>query len=316
MKLGLKAKKEIIKFLKNHKLSETIGNELCTIIENINDKQNDRFLDVIVNNLSNESIFFENKTAFNNLCFLNLSGIKKLARKIKYCIDSSIKSCNQDFVFRYDYEKQNIKDVFSIKWSNKKNREVIGVAENNLERLITVVNDENNTEYTYINQFPTPDSGHIDLVYFNNVKDEINIVELKQWISGDNPLYAIVELIKNHYLLFSEKNDEVRTHFKLKQKYNKINLILLAPKDYYEQYKLSKEFYMILEELNKIMSKQHITIILKYISVTRKDCETKIRQKYGIFSKEKLPIENLHWKDFLNNSIRDKLDSNNWNLLQ
>lgn len=314
MKLEERDKKIIKEFCKNHNISDAKTENLIIDLESNKDTKSKRFLDKVIADLSNETIFFEKKTAFKNLNLLTDMGLKSLAYDVIKIIDSRIKRAEKrnDFVVHTEFEEDNIKDSFNITWSEPKQRAVIGVPENNLERLIACVNK--NSDKVFINQFPLPDKGHIDFVYFND--DELNLVELKKWGGGDNPLYAIAELIKNYRLMFLEKNNTVLKHFKMSdKKYNKVNLIVLAPKEYYIGYKSKslKDFFVIFNELNSILKAENINISLNYIDITRDACEKNVKEKYAdYFNKASLPIKNLEWNNFIDDYIKKKLVLNVW----
>ena len=247
---------------------------------------------------------FKVKTGWNNLFILNDDGLEIFADKIANLkIEKSILKISNDYI------DKAIKSEFSV----TKNQ--IGVPENNLERLIALENRNNTT--SIINQFPTPDGGHIDLVYIKN--NELNIVELKQWENGkDNPLYALVELIKNYKLLYDDKNSNVRGYFKIASpdKYIQVNLILLAPQKYYDDYfnkKSIKTFFNFIKKLELKLSKKYkINICVRAIKdFSRHDYEPIVRGKIekGYFNKNK--YKQFDWEDFLNeiNNIKQlKID--------
>ena len=253
-----------------------------------------RFLDEIITTLSNKTMFFECKTGWNNFWMLSDEALVELSKSIlniKNTIinasKNSLKEVNETkkkLIEHNEYRKEDIKSDFSITYKEKENKYVIGVPENNLERLIALTLEEKDNNLKVINQIPTSDCGHIDLYCQNN--KEINIIELKQWDSNDNPLFAIVELLKNYYLLFySHQNKPIIEHFNICKENKKINLILLAPIEYYEYFYKEKtltNFLKLIEMLNKKLIKKEeieINIQLKYLNIERTTIENKVDTK-------------------------------------
>lgn len=261
--------------------------------EKESEKKSRRLLDKILKPMIDITRIFKVKTGWNNLFILNDEGIEIFAEKIaniKFDKTVILKESN-------DYIKQTIKSEFNVTKSK------VGVPENNLERLIALVNENNTTKI--INQFPTPDGGHIDLVYVKD--DELNIIELKQWENGsNNPLYALVELIKNYKLLYDEKNSNVRDYFEINSPdtYKNVNLILLAPQTYYNDYyceKSLKSFFKLIENVKMNLSKKiNLNIYIKSIvDFSRHDFEPIVRKKIkkDYFTNNKYML--LDWKNLL-----------------
>jgi len=138
--------------------------------------------------------------------------------------------------------------------------------ETSIERFISAFK----TEYSH--QYPFEGKEQIDLI----VKDENNnikeIIELKHEDGGDSPLYALIEIVKNYYLLKNKYNHNIE------------ELTILAPKEYFYKYfeknyvqdkeKLKKEFFKIVKNFENKLKKEFnsdIKINLKNLNFTSKD---------------------------------------------
>ncbi len=96
-----------------------------------------------------------------------------------------------------------------------------------LERFIVVSNKDN-----FFNQVPVGGGKEsIDLVVRHS-RDSVEFIELKPWDSGDSPLYALVEGLKNlvEYRVIVERQiKEIDVPWK-------VNISILAPKQYYQNF--------------------------------------------------------------------------------
>ena len=118
---------------------------------------------------------------------------------------------------------------FTVKRNNKAGR-----PEEALERFIVVSNDEINI----CNQFPIGGGKEsVDLAILNN-SGRHEFVELKPWKSSDSPIYAVIELLKNHYEYGIIRDSDKISHHESFTCFNEVDLILLAPRAYYEKYKM------------------------------------------------------------------------------
>jgi len=91
-----------------------------------------------------------------------------------------------------------------------------------------VVSNEDN----FYNQVPVGGGKEsIDLVIEHSVAS-VEFIELKPWGSGDSPLYALVEGLKNlvEYRVIHERKIREITH------YNEVAVSMLAPEEYYKNY--------------------------------------------------------------------------------
>ena len=96
-----------------------------------------------------------------------------------------------------------------------------------LERFIVVSNEDN-----FFNQFPIGGGKEsIDLVVRHS-RNSVEFIELKPWYSGDSPLYALIEELKNliEYRVIVEKQ------IKAIDNPWKVDISLLAPKEYYQKF--------------------------------------------------------------------------------
>lgn len=274
-----------------------------------------RFLKQIIDEFSEiMNLGLKTKTDWNNLHKILENDIKTI--DIEKQIEKIYKKLSvQDRYFQEpkDYTT-DIKTNFSITYNTQF---AIGIPENNLERLIAITNN-------IPNQIPTCDGGHIDLCYKNN--NEINIIELKQWVSNDNPFFAIIELIKNYYLFFyAQENISVRENYKLCNDANsKINLILLAPKEYYISYakgrgfnkKVLTLFLKFIDDLNQKLKEDNIEITLKYIDIARETIENKVPYTIKDIDKGSNSRKNCDWKDYINNfTEKELLSLTNWHTI-
>ena len=126
-----------------------------------------------------------------------------------------------------------------------------------LERLIFILNDELNNQANL-------DTGAckeaIDLI------GNETIYELKPWESDNNPLYACVELLKNYYLC-----DTIRHAIK--------NLVILAPKEYFENFEKSfTNFINFKNKLNEELKQENARIVIKSIDIEQKEIDAIIEQ--------------------------------------
>lgn len=261
-----------------------------------------RYLDEIIESFS-ENKYFRNKSGWNDLH--ELVDVEEFAE----CIISKTENKTMGLTEPKRYKKERIKTDFSITQSSRRKGFVIGVPENNLERLLVIANEQ---KKNIANQIPTPDKGHVDL-YFEQ-DNEINIVELKQWEGNDNPLFAIVELLKNYnLLLLSKENEGVRNYYNihLDDKKTSVNLILLAPVEYYRKFAkgCNKEtlvmYFDIIEKLNELLKNEKIKICIEYINF-----ENNIKDKV----KPKQIIKKDNWRNYYNQFSGSALS--NWQALK
>ena len=96
-----------------------------------------------------------------------------------------------------------------------------------LERFIVVSNEDN-----FFNQVPVGGGKEsIDLVVRHSM-DSVEFIELKPWNSGDSPLYALVEGLKNlvEYRVIVERQiQEIDSPWK-------VDISILAPRQYYQNF--------------------------------------------------------------------------------
>lgn len=250
------------------------------------------FLAHLIKNISDNTLFFKTKTGWNNFWMLSENALDLLAQVVIDEVKHATSLSKLKEPKNYDTE---LKTNFSI------TELAIGVPENNLERVIAMFSTN------VKNQIPTCDGGHVDLFYQHD--KECSIIELKQWITDNNPLYAIVELVKNYYLLFHTKeNESVMGNYQIGADNDVINLILLAPKDYYRSYAkgkgyridVLKNYFEFIKKLNNKLNQTfnkngNIKISLKYIDVTRDMIESKIQSTTKVAKNTPNSIIECNW---------------------
>jgi len=101
-----------------------------------------------------------------------------------------------------------------------------------LERFITASNPDN-----YHNQFPVRGGKESCDIVVLNEDSHYEFVELKSWTSKDTPIYAVVESLKNLILYRYIEEKQMKHHQKFKR-FNEVDIIVLAPRDYYGRYEL------------------------------------------------------------------------------
>jgi len=99
-----------------------------------------------------------------------------------------------------------------------------------LERFITLSNPDN-----FCNQFPLRGRKESSDIAILNENSRHFLIELKPFHSGNTPLFALVESLKNliEYRTIKEKNIKYHEDF---THYNEAYLIVLAPMSYYQDY--------------------------------------------------------------------------------
>ena len=303
-KIAISTTKE---YLKNHDCFEKIV--FIDINEDVVETyggimSSNRYLDEIIESFSEKfSKYFENKSGWNDLYKLN--EVDELAN----CIICNTENKTTGLIEPKRYRKERIKTDFSITQSSNRADFVIGVPENNLERLLIIANEQ---KKNIANQIPTPDKGHVDL-YFEQ-DNEINIIELKQWNGNDNPLFAIVELLKNYnLLLLSDENKNVRKYYNihLNNENSCVNLILLAPVEYYNKFakgcnkKTLVTYFNIIRKLNELLKDKKIKISLQYIN---------FKNNIKDIVKPKQVVKKDDWRNYYNQFSSNALS--NWKILE
>jgi len=96
-----------------------------------------------------------------------------------------------------------------------------------LERFIVVSNEDN-----FFNQVPVGGGKEsIDLVVRHSM-DSVEFIELKPWNSGDSPLYALVESLKNiveYRIIVGRQIKKIDVPWK-------VDISMLAPRQYYQNF--------------------------------------------------------------------------------
>ena len=169
--------------------------------------------------------------------------------------------------------------------------------ETSIERFISAY-DKN-----YSHQYPFEGKEQIDLIR-KNAENIEEIIELKHEDGGDSPLYALIEIVKNYYLLKSKYNHNVK------------ELTILAPKEYFDTYfkknyvkdkeKLKKEFFKIVKNFENKLKEEFnsdIKINLKTLNFTSKDI-FEFRDKNQDKSIKELAKEFFDKRGGLNDNIK------------
>ena len=172
-----------------------------------------------------------------------------------------------------------------------------------LERFIVVSNAE------VFNQIPVGGSKeNVDLGYWeNNAKEVFNFVELKAWESGDSPLYAVIESLKNLSLFKIIKTEKLACKDKDTcvldpDEVKKIKLITLAPSEYFNEYFVPFEFD------SKEKKKSKLRKFLSFINDIEKEFN-KDEKEFNIHISFK--VLEIKQEDFYER-CRKRIDENKW----
>jgi hypothetical protein len=147
-----------------------------------------------------------------------------------------------------------------------------------LERFITASNPDN-----FFNQIPIGGGKESIDIGIKESESKFIFIELKPWSSKNSPLYAIVESLKNlfEYRLIHEKKIRDIDYFK------EVDLIVLAPKSYYQTYGLidsaEDKIRIVKKALNDLSSEFETNISLKelpleeenFFDICRRVCDSK-----------------------------------------
>jgi len=99
-----------------------------------------------------------------------------------------------------------------------------------LERFITLSNADN-----FCNQFPLRGRKESSDIAILNENSRHVLIELKPFQSGNTPLYAMLESLKNLVEYRTIKEKKIKYHNDFKQ-FHEADLIVLAPVSYYQDY--------------------------------------------------------------------------------
>ncbi len=259
-----------------------------------------RLLDDIIGEIQKgfENRFCENPTAWKNLKYYDIENFSEyLADKVNDAVKNKVNRYEKKTT--NNKEEDNIRDGFKI--ANNTKGVQFGQPENTFEKLIAYMLDEEHCFKMVRNQMFVPDGGHID-IYCEN-ENECNLIELKQWENqGNSPLYSIIEILKNYYLLLKRNDDAINNCISIKN-LRHINLIVLAPKKYYEDYGFNKQEY---EHSWALLSKFMDKLSPKIKSQEKRNPQIKIKLAYLNYTDN--DYKNLTQKIWENLTTKQKED--------
>jgi len=178
-----------------------------------------------------------------------------------------------------------------------------------LERFIIVSNPDN-----FYNQIPIGGGKEsIDIGIQENDSTFV-FVELKPWESADSPLYALIESLKNliEYRIIHERN------IKVIPKYDHLELLILAPQAYYQEYRLidnqgvvqADKIAIFKETLNAISIEFKTAISFMALQINKQDFFRVCRNIY-----EDRGIEGQNTIELSRKDIIPVLARDNWKLV-
>ena len=115
-----------------------------------------------------------------------------------------------------------------------------------LERFIAISNAEN-----FYNQIPIGGGKESIDIGIKENDSKFTFIELKPWSSTNSPLYALVESLKN----FIEYRIILKRKIKNIPRFKELNLIILAPKDYYQDYNLIDDNGLYRKDMIRVLEK-------------------------------------------------------------
>ena len=174
-----------------------------------------------------------------------------------------------------------------------------------LERFIIVSNPDN-----FYNQIPIGGGKESIDIGIRENDSKFVFVELKPWQSTNSPLYALIENLKNliEYRIIHKRK------IKVIPKYDHLELLILAPQAYYEEYKLidnqgvaqADKITILKETLNAISTEFETAISFMAIQMNKQDffrvCSN-IYEDRGIEGQDKITLSR---KDIIPVLSKDK----------
>ena len=169
-----------------------------------------------------------------------------------------------------------------------------------LERFIVVSNKDD-----FFGQVPIRGGkGSIDI----GIKEgdaKLIFVELKSWKSGDSPLYAVLESLKNLvlYRIISENKDKCPSYATVPI-FNDVELVILAPEAYHRTYRLTsqpenesrKNLAKVRELLNEIANVFGVKISLMSLQLSEDKFLAYCKQAFDVKNRigpKRLPVVTL-----------------------
>ena len=181
----------------------------------------------------------------------------------------------QEVLGKDESKPQNIvkRQTYEVSVVEKDGRKRIYRIEEGLERLICKINQDINSNIGWgnqikINKEKCAKKEYVDLIQYDKQTDKITcLIELKAWDNKkDNPIYAIIELLKNYFLCDAFNRKSVKS------------LVLLAPKEYYEIHGIinNKDFEAFINELSTQLD---VNIEVKKINLNANDWKKFVNEK-------------------------------------
>jgi hypothetical protein len=138
-----------------------------------------------------------------------------------------------------------------------------GKPEEALERFIVISNGDN-----FYNQIPVGGGKESIDIGIKENKSKFIFIELKPWNHGNSPMYAIIESLKN----LVEYQTIIDEEIKKIEEFEEIELMILAPSDYYESYKLNNDKNLsVLKDTITEIGKEFDTVITFMELIIEKD---------------------------------------------
>ena len=270
--------------------------------ENNEDKSNMKKIEGICKEYGIDISNNKMEIKISNETLKTLKNLKNLIEKINKVIDESEK--NGKLVIREPLFRTC--ENFTIAKKGQRTEEI-------LERMIVKAwKKENNDNLEIADQFSLNGEKNrgkesIDIILYKEESEEKvihKIIELKyKLIKGKNtPLYGIIELIKNYLII---KKGKIKID-------EKIELILLAPKFFYESFE--NDYLNSIKQISDFLTIIGYPIYIKYLDITEEEVKEAIKiigdkdGKETIIKNGKKRIKNI--SDV--GDIKEKLQFDKW----
>ena len=207
--------------------------------------------------------WMDSKSGWNNLKNQDPENIAKL---IINQLETSIID-NEEVIPNHKYEKKQNDGFTLVKLKDNDNKEIEPWRkEEALERIIVYSQIEAESSIKLVNQINVGKSKEsIDLGVIDDADKLTEIIELKHDAGGGTPLFAVIEILKNYFLIKKTNSEDDPTR-----------LVVLAPEDYYkddfkcvEDNKDFEIFKEIIINLNKLLKKYNCKLYIKQLYFKR-----------------------------------------------